>query len=397
MKFLKNIGWVTLAQIIAGAGAFFYTLLTAHFLGLAEFGLFQAIMGIFSTLAVFHLPLYFASVHLVASAPAEKRDLLLASLLHLALKACVIVLILFAVLAFPAAQHLHARGPLVVWVCGLLVASNALLTIYYGALQAHRKFVFFAGIKVAEVSLTLLAGMAAMRWGLGAVGAILGYAISMTLMTLYFSLTTKLPQPNVASKALVYSEGNRLLKLTGILFFMLALENLPAIFARLRFTPEISGYFGALYNLRSMVWAFSLAITLTFYAHLLGGDDAKQLRQHTWIILGLLGSGAIVCAWLLHTFVFHTLYGRDFWPAATFLPYYFTSVVIQMLTMQLLIDKAGRNQLNLAHLLPAAIFFILLIIFTAHSIPALITCQIAACCLAGFTVFMFSQKQHPPV
>ncbi|MBP9865775.1 MAG: oligosaccharide flippase family protein, partial [Candidatus Omnitrophica bacterium] len=97
MRFLKNIGWTTLAQTAASAAAFAYTLIAARTLGVENYGLFQAVMAIYGLFSFIHLPFYFGSAHCVGRSRAEKRPRVLGAFFTLSLIVAGLTLAIFSV------------------------------------------------------------------------------------------------------------------------------------------------------------------------------------------------------------------------------------------------------------------------------------------------------------
>ncbi|MDD5671228.1 MAG: hypothetical protein PHN49_06295, partial [Candidatus Omnitrophica bacterium] len=73
MRYLRSVGIFTIAQAAAAILAFFYALIAARLLGVVQFGLFQALMGIYGLLAAFSMPLNLATVHCVGISAPDKR------------------------------------------------------------------------------------------------------------------------------------------------------------------------------------------------------------------------------------------------------------------------------------------------------------------------------------
>ncbi len=392
MIFLKNIGWTTLAQI-AASSAFIYTLLAARLLGVENYGIFQAAMGIFGLFSFLHLPFYFGSVHCVGRARAEDRPAVLGGLLTLALAVTIFIGLFFS-LSAAAGSSLLKSPSITPWLaCGALIAANTLLTLFHGTIQAEHRFRLFAFAKIAEVSLVLTGGVFFISQ-LGPAGAISGYTIAMLCVFGCFILRFRPTLSAAWAGKILREEWPALGRLTLVLGFLLVLEHAPAVWARSILSAEESGYFGALYNLRNTVFPFALAVTLTFYSHRLAQAEAKSLlRQALGLIAGLAVIFEITALGFSSTVVL-LFYGREFLPAAAHLPLYGLALTLQMFAMLLLFSRLAENRLALGPLLLALIVFSGGLYFYGHTISGIIAAQAAGAliCLAGLLIPV--HKEH---
>jgi len=386
MLFLKNIGWTTLAQTAASAAAFAYTLIAARALGVENYGLFQAGMAVYGFFSFIHLPFYFGSVHCVGRASLSGRPKVLGVFFTLSMVAAGFTFALFTALSSVGNTLLKTADPGVWFACAALVAVTTVLTLFYGSLQAQHRFPLFACAKIAEVSLLLLGGSWMLRSGWGPAGAVSGYALAMSCVILYFIFRFK---PAFVSwpdaKTLLREEFPALFRLTLALSFLLILEHTPAIWARFVLNSTQSGYFGALYNLRSTVWPFALAVTLTFYSHLLAGENPKKLLRQALAFIAFLALGFELCALFFSEDLVRLLYGNAFIPAAKGLALYGISLSLQMAVMLLLFYRLGKNQLRIIPLLISLAVFAAAILWAPRTIAGIWLAQAAgaAICLAG--------------
>lgn len=387
MLFLKNIGWTTLAQTAASAAAFAYTLLAARTLGVENYGLFQAAMAVYGLFAFIHLPFTFGSVHCVGRSNEASRPRVLGALFTLSLLAAGFTFVIFILSSSSASAILKTSGNHNIWfACAALIAVTTILTLFYGALQAQHQFSLFASAKVAEVTLLLIGGSWMLRSGWGPAGAVSGYALAMACVIVYFIIRLKpafVAWPEVQN--LLKEELPALYRMTLSLGFLLILENIPAIWARSTLHETQSGYFGALYNLRSAVWPFALTITMTFYSHLLAGEESKRLFRNALVLIAVLAAGFEIIALFFSEGLVKTLYGSTYMPAAKYLALYGISLALQMLTMLLLFYRLGKNQLLVTPLLISLAAFAAALYWGDRSIAGIWIAQAAgaAICLAG--------------
>jgi len=386
MLFLKNIGWTTLAQIAASAAAFAYTLIAARTLGVENYGLFQAVMAIYGLFSFIHLPFYFGSAHCVGRARPDDRPRVLGAFFTLSLVAAGLTLVIFGVLSSAGNAILKTADSSIWFACAALIAVNTILTLFHGALQAQHRFPLYASTKIAEVLLLLIGGTGMLLSGWGPAGAVSGYALAMTLIIFYFVFRFKpafVSWPDI--RGLLKDELPALRRLTLALSFLLVLENIPAIWARYALDETQSGYFGALYNLRGAIWPFALAITLTFYSHLLAGEEPKPLLRQALLLIAGLAAGFEIGALLFSDWLVRLLYGNAFVPAAEYLALYGLSLSLQSIAMLLLFYRLGKNQLRVTPLLISLAVFFAALYWGDKSIAGIWTAQAAgaAICLVG--------------
>ncbi|MBP9866131.1 MAG: hypothetical protein KBC91_06990, partial [Candidatus Omnitrophica bacterium] len=327
--------------------------------------------------------------HCVGRSRAEKRPRVLGAFFTLSLIVAGLTLAIFSVSSSAGSSLLKTSNNAVWYACAFLIAVNTILTLFHGSLQAQHRFPLFASAKIAEVSLLLLGGTWMLRSGWGPAGAVSGYALAMTCIIFYFVVRFK---PAFVSwseaKTLLQDEFQALRRLTFALGFLLILENIPAIWARYTLNETQSGYFGAVYNLRGAVWPFALAVTLTFYSHLLAGEKSKPLFRQALLLIAGLAIGFELGALLFSNWLVSLLYGNAFAPAAQYLALYGISLALQMAVMLLLFYRLGKDELRILPLLISLTIFFGALIWGDRSIAGIWQAQAAgaAACLVGLLV-----------
>jgi O-antigen/teichoic acid export membrane protein len=335
------------------------------------------------------LPFYFGSAHCVGRSRAENRPRILGAFFTLSLIVAGLTLVIFSVSSSAGSSLLKTSSNAAWYACAVLIAVNTILTLFHGSLQAQHRFPLFASAKIAEVSLLLLGGTWMLRSGWGPAGAVSGYALAMTCILLYFVVRFK---PAFVSwseaKTLLQDEFQALRRLTFALGFLLILENSPAIWARYTLNETQSGYFGAIYNLRGAVWPFAMAVTLTFYSHLLAGDKSKSLLRQALMLIAGLAISFELGALLFSNWLVRLLYGNAFAPAAQYLALYGISLALQMAVMLLLFYRLGKNELRIPPLCISLVIFFGTLLWGNHSIAGIWLAQAAgaAACLVGLLV-----------
>ena len=81
LSFLRDLGLVSASEAVVGVSAFLYAMIVSRSLGVADYGLFQAVMAVYSVLTVFVSPLSLATVHCVAVSDDGSRAGVIAAFL----------------------------------------------------------------------------------------------------------------------------------------------------------------------------------------------------------------------------------------------------------------------------------------------------------------------------
>ena len=84
-RLIKDITFFSLAEAFAGIVYFLFILISARLLGVTNFGLFQAVMGIYGILFLLGHPLKEATIHAIATSQDRLQPLVLGSFLRAAL------------------------------------------------------------------------------------------------------------------------------------------------------------------------------------------------------------------------------------------------------------------------------------------------------------------------
>lgn len=383
LPFLGNVGLLSIAEAAAGFLAFCYTLLLARLMSVSDYGLLQSLLGLYYGLMVFAFPLNLGTVHCVGVHSESEKKAAVGEFVRLAAYCGLTVVVLILIFAANIVDVLHVEGSEVIFTVALLVFVSYVITIFYGSFQGYHRYGVLAASRVVQSILMLGTGVFLVSAGWGATGALLGYASGLGLLTLFFMLrrtgfTMQAGYPHVRS------EWPAITKIILVFIVLLSVENVPVILARNRLAPEESGYFGALWNMRNIIWPFALAISIPFYAHSLRGDREEGLYKKALLMVGFLGGAFAVSGYAFPEQVIRLLYGERFVHAAQYMGLYGISLLLQMLMMVAMFHEVASKGVRKVYLLvPVAVFFAA-VYFLGRSIDGLIIAQIAAS--AGYWV-----------
>ena len=184
--FLKDVGIVTIAQIVVGLSALLYTIITSRLLGVADYGLFQAVMALYATVSVFNLPLNLAATHGVGVSEDHIKPKIVAEFLWIAVLVGGLSTIIIIGLS-PWLKNIMNVGSLFPVLCmSLMIITRAVLTTLYGTLQGDNRYPLFSAAKIIESLICLGVGATLIMVGAGASGGILGYVVAMLVVIVFF-------------------------------------------------------------------------------------------------------------------------------------------------------------------------------------------------------------------
>lgn len=382
MAYLKRTGISVVSEVLAGVLVFAYALLLARLLSLHDFGLFQAALGAFGLLSIPAVPFHLISLDSVRQAGGISQGrpgILRLTRTTIALYGAALIL---WISGYAAAGRLSPDF-YCWWTAGLTAAAAVILRILIGAWQAELRFFALAGLRVFQAVITVAAGFLMVKAGTGATGAVAGYGLAAALAALViFPYKRKLSSLETAPPVSP-EEKRTALRITGVLAFVFCVEHLPVIAAKARFDAETSAAFGALYNLRQVIWPFAFSIAYSFYAHYHSGEERKALTKKTLVMITVLGALFALAACAAPQTILTLLYGSSYAAAAQWMPLYALSLYLQMLAIIILFQAlAERRKIGFILMIGSALF-IVWILWPGSSPLGMITAQIlsTACVL----------------
>ena len=361
-RYLKDITYFSLAEAFAGIVYFCYILISARLLGIINFGLFQAVMGLYGILFLFGHPLKVATIHAVATSEDQIQRFVLGSFLKIALLIGSAYFILLGVSSPLLVKIFHADSIWPIFNLAFLLLVSTLLTTFYGGLQGKNLYLNFSITKVVGSLIVILLGVALMKMRFGSSGAIAGYAGSMALLTAFFFSRREL----FSFRKGPYSIRRDMVPLAKPLAVMgaqLFVLNFPAVVARIRLTEDMAGLFGTLFSLRNLVLPFALAVVLPLYSRTISKQSEPRMLRKAIILILLLGAVFIVVGLLFPTWFLRTFYGGDFAQASRYMTLYGFALLVHMISMVLLFHNAAKETFSFSLLLiPIALTASLIII-----------------------------------
>jgi O-antigen/teichoic acid export membrane protein len=352
--FLGDVGWFSLAQLVAGLMMLTYLMLAARLLGgaaeVGTYGQFQAVMGIYSIVGVLGFPLNLATIHLVGVARPHEQAAALGSclLLALAVSGTCGATILAASPLLAAMLRIDSIAPLA--AVAALLALVFVLTVCYGGLQGRNRYPGFAAAKVGEAFLSLVIGTGLMAAGTGVAGAVGGYACGMGAMTLML-LTRRGDYVFRWRGAPVRSELRTLALPLAVSIVLFCSLSGPMLVARWRLDETNAGLYAALFSFSNVFQPFALAVSLPLYSRIIAGrHEAAMLRKALAVVI-LLAGGFAAVSLVCPAFCIRLLLGAKFIPAAGYLWGYAVAVGLFMVAMVIMFHAAAERCLKL-YLLP---------------------------------------------
>ena len=388
-RIIKDITFFSVAQAFAGVVYFFYVIVSARLLGVDSFGLFQAVIGIYGIIFLFGHPLNLATIHAVASAEADLQPFVLGSFLRIAMIIGGACLIFFIAISPYLAKITHAGSNWPFISMAFLLMANTILTTFYGALQGRNQYLFFSISVIAGSVIVLILGITLIEIGLGASGAVGGYAGSAALLTCFFFTRRKL----FIFKRCIYSIRRELVSLArpvAVMGTILIVINFPAVVARMRLTEDMAGLFGTLFSMRNLVLPFTFAVVLPLYSHTISRKNKPRVVGKAVVYVLFLGIVFVSIGILCPRWFFLTFYGKSFVDASRYMTLYGLALLSHMLSMVFLFDYATKETFSFIPLL-IPLFLILSLLFIPDlSIKKIILIQILS--WSAFLCFLLVLK-----
>ncbi len=348
-SYTRDVLHGSIAQAVAGAAGFSYTVLTARWLGRADFGLFQAVMAIYGVLMTVGALLGGVAVQRLAAASAGQREVAVSRMVRIAVALGGACAVLVLVAAPVMVRLLQADGPGVLLALAALIAAAVILATVYGCLQGANRYSGFMYAKCAESILFVGCGALFIGLGGGAWGAVLGYATAMSITAAVLLRRPGWCRWSAAHDSSPAARGSplTLLAIYGALFFVV---NCPAIAARMRLSADQAGLYGVLFSLKNAVLPFVFALCLPLYSrgisqHADAGNGRRALG-----VAALLCGGFCLVGWLWPQWIVTRLFGGDYCDAAPFVLMYGGFLTVHVLSMVWMFGQAGQGRLR-AHLL----------------------------------------------
>ncbi len=377
-NYLKSVGLLGASQVAGGIFAFFFTLVAARVLGVSDFGLFQAMMGIFGIVSLVFFPLNVGTLHYVGASPPEERPLWAGEFIRFGFLLASVTSLIFFILSPWLMRVLKSPSYWPFLALNLLIFLVIMLSVFYGIFYGNHRYVSSATVQIVESIFLLITGTILLMLGIKVTGAISGYLTGRVLILGYCLSQKSLYRFSPGKTRLAKRKGEfiRMMASLGVLFSII---NLPMIVARVRLSAETSGAFGVLYHLRSTVWPLALSVAMPFYAAMVSGTEQKKLFKKAMLLISLLSLGFIAAGWMGSKFLISTLYGKNFAGAAPYMLVYGISLFLQMSLMIFIFRDMARNQFRLGPLFFSLGTLVVGLYFLGTNIWGLILAQILSC------------------
>jgi O-antigen/teichoic acid export membrane protein len=332
-----------------------YAILTARLLGDAEYGLFQALMGLHGMAMALGLILNVGTLHVVSTADDTHKAQALGAAVRVAL---LFGVLLFGaiVLASPVAARFldtHTVFPFV--ALGLMVFTNIILETLYGGLQGRNQYAVFSITRCIDAILTMILGVLLIVAGFSAAGAVGGYAISMGLVSCALLRRRGLYEPNPGIEP-IRKEIRGLLQPLAVALTLMIVSNVPMLVARARLPEAMAGQYGILFALRFAVLTFAMAAAWPLYSRSVSGEGEPGMLRKALFTVAVPGIGLLGVGMVAPRLFIHILFGEQYLPAANHLAGYAVYLLIHGLCMVLMFYRiASRNLYAWTLLLPGAV------------------------------------------
>jgi O-antigen/teichoic acid export membrane protein len=331
---------VTLAEGVAGVAGFIYLALSARVLGVEKFGLFQAVMGVFSTVMLIGVPLNLAVMHVVSSAPIGARASAAARCLHSGSALALASFAAMAMLSWPLSVWLRT-SILPLFAAAAMVMARITTLSLYGTFQGTNRYGAYASSRVMEPVFCLMAGSALLLSGAGVTGVLCGYVAGMAVVVAWWLLRRGAGlhagggawMPDAKT---IEGGGRLLVALAGAA----AIGDVPMVVARSVMPANDAGIYGTLYTLRHLLLPFCSAVWYPFYTHALTGTCARtHLLAKALLLVSAMGAGLVGVAFLAPELVLGVIFGGQYLLAAPYMMPFAAVLLLQVVAITVLLGS----------------------------------------------------------
>jgi O-antigen/teichoic acid export membrane protein len=321
MGLVKNSSIVIAGILIANALALIFHFVVGRMLGPADYGVFGALMALFSIIALPAGALSSAITKFTSRFNSNKEygkiKSLRSKLQTDVLIFGAIMLLFIVLLSQNIADYLKISSNVPVMVVGFTLIFALILPINRGILQGMKKFKSYGFNTILESASRLILVFILLYFGLKVNGAILAYGLAyLVAFLLVFphireikGKTEKLEMKSIYKFILL------------VLFVNLILQfaiNAPTFFIKHYFSSEFTGFWTAALNLARLSLFVTGAISLVMFPEIAGEKDRKLQRRifGKALVLTLLASIGVAIAFMIFGhWAILILYGKAYLPA----------------------------------------------------------------------------------
>jgi O-antigen/teichoic acid export membrane protein len=267
---------------------------------------------------------------------------------------------------------LHVRELSTLLALSTYVAAAFVCCVPRAILRGDHRFSGYASNQVFESFMRVLAGAALMSLGVGASGAVAGYAIGMAAAVVLarFQLRTL---PAAAQEKSEFHARPTSLPLFVMSFYSLSLMNLDVLVAKRNLLPAESGLYAAASTLSRTLFLFATPIYQVLFSKVAseraaGRNTALLVRRALSALAALLALSCVV-PFGFGELPLRLLFGVAFVDAVVPLQLLWLSCAVLALEIALafVLVAQGHGRLLLWLLLPCAVFFVLLALYATSA------------------------------
>jgi O-antigen/teichoic acid export membrane protein len=327
---MKNAAIYTAGTLVAGTCNYLFNFVTSHHLSISEYGELQSLMALFTIAAVFttginYFAIKYSSAFSYAGDVASGRHFLHWLRPHVyKLGGALLVLFLLATPLVYSYLHLDSYFSIVVVFLSVVLAIWA--SAATGLLNGWQAFALVNVLAVVSAGLKLLVGGVIVLYfpdGSAVVVALLAAGIigwGLAEILVIRKLGRHQTKPGHDWEKKYFSNVNIKSTVLPILAFsslVVLLSNIDVLLVKNLTNPEITGFYGALKVLGTVVISVNMAVIAVILPHASGLAHAGErisrsllLNAYVWILA--LGGVATTLYWLIPKFLVGLLFGAKY-------------------------------------------------------------------------------------
>lgn len=334
MGIVRNSGIIVFGLVIGNILAFAFHLIVGRMLGPVEYGVFGALISLYTIIALPAGAISSAITKFTSKLYSDKDYIGIGILRkEISKRAWIVSIIIFLIIAGLSvfiADYLKINSFIPVVIVGVNLIFAMVLPVNRGILQGLRKYGHFSVNVIIEAVSRLGLVFVLLFFGLGVDGAILAYGLGYLaafIAVFPFIRETKTKETGKVNMKRIYKYMGLVLVAN---FIIQAVINLPTLIVKHFYSSEFTGYFSAALTIARVTLIITSGISMVMFTEVAGLNDEKERKKHlkkAFIMTLLVSIGITIIAALIPKLIIGILYGKDFYAAGPILVWLETAMI----------------------------------------------------------------------